>query len=248
MRGVSPCDVLPAREVFDYGPEKARPEGGGLRPQVYRADEQVLRLVSRLPGTGAPPGIAVRVAAGPAVAPAPPGGCPPTAVAGRAARAPGGRCETGSHRPSGFVPGQPHWQGAPDWHPQPQPDPQPHAATSGRCLLSVGWSDSRACVGSGVVPGDSAMVPSSEARQMPSPIPCPFRPAHQRRIEASARPARPPREPGTGRRGPTPPRPWSPAGCPAAGRPRARPSPGRRPAWRPPPRGRRTARSTGPAG
>ncbi|MGQ4417887.1 HEAT repeat domain-containing protein, partial [Streptomyces sp. SAS_269] len=47
-RGVSPYDVLLAREVFDYGPEKVRPDGGGLRPQVYRTDEQVLRLVTRL--------------------------------------------------------------------------------------------------------------------------------------------------------------------------------------------------------
>ncbi|MGW1910825.1 HEAT repeat domain-containing protein [Streptomyces sp. NPDC002076] len=47
-RGVSLGDVLLAREVFDYGPEKVRPEGGGLRPQVYRTDEQVLRLVTRL--------------------------------------------------------------------------------------------------------------------------------------------------------------------------------------------------------
>ncbi|MEV6963302.1 HEAT repeat domain-containing protein [Streptomyces sp. NPDC051207] len=47
-RGVAPGDVLLAREVFDYGPEKVRPEGGGARPQVYRTDEQVLRLVTRL--------------------------------------------------------------------------------------------------------------------------------------------------------------------------------------------------------
>ncbi|MGC0327622.1 HEAT repeat protein/nucleoside phosphorylase [Streptomyces sp. SAI-170] len=47
-RGVSLGDVLFAREVFDHGPEKVRPEGGGLRPQVYRTDEQALRLVDRL--------------------------------------------------------------------------------------------------------------------------------------------------------------------------------------------------------
>ncbi|MEU5366297.1 HEAT repeat domain-containing protein [Streptomyces sp. NPDC005925] len=46
--GVALGDVLLAREVFDYGPEKVRPEGGGVRPQVYRTDEQVLRLVERL--------------------------------------------------------------------------------------------------------------------------------------------------------------------------------------------------------
>ncbi|SER37727.1 HEAT repeat domain-containing protein, partial [Actinokineospora terrae] len=46
--GVALGDVLFAREVFDYGPEKVRPEGGGLRPQVYRTDEQVLRLVNWL--------------------------------------------------------------------------------------------------------------------------------------------------------------------------------------------------------
>ncbi|MDG9718520.1 HEAT repeat domain-containing protein [Streptomyces sp. DH24] len=51
-RGVSLGDVLLAREVFDYGPEKVRPEGGGLRPQVYRTDEQVLRLVTRLDTRG----------------------------------------------------------------------------------------------------------------------------------------------------------------------------------------------------
>ncbi|WP_052844936.1 HEAT repeat domain-containing protein [Streptomyces sp. NRRL S-31] len=50
--GVSPGDVLLAREVFDYGPEKVRPEGGGLRPQVYRTDEQVLRLATRLDTQG----------------------------------------------------------------------------------------------------------------------------------------------------------------------------------------------------
>ncbi|MEU5692015.1 HEAT repeat domain-containing protein [Actinosynnema sp. NPDC020468] len=51
-RGVSVNDVLVAREVFDYGPEKVRPEGDGLRPQVYRTDEQVLRLVTRLDARG----------------------------------------------------------------------------------------------------------------------------------------------------------------------------------------------------
>ncbi|MFF4967308.1 HEAT repeat domain-containing protein [Streptomyces sp. NPDC001037] len=51
-RGVSIHDVLLAREVFDYGPEKVRPEGGGLRPQVYRTDPQVLRLVTRLDNVG----------------------------------------------------------------------------------------------------------------------------------------------------------------------------------------------------
>ncbi|MGW1809076.1 HEAT repeat domain-containing protein [Streptomyces sp. NPDC002078] len=51
-RGVSLGDVLLAREVFDYGPEKVRPEGGGLRPQVYRTDGQVLRLVTRLDTRG----------------------------------------------------------------------------------------------------------------------------------------------------------------------------------------------------
>ncbi|WP_251093428.1 HEAT repeat domain-containing protein [Streptomyces sp. Caat 7-52] len=50
--GVALGDVLLAREVFDYGPEKVSPEGGGLRPQVYRTDEQVLRLVTRLDTRG----------------------------------------------------------------------------------------------------------------------------------------------------------------------------------------------------
>ncbi|MEU6151497.1 hypothetical protein ABZ816_16015 [Actinosynnema sp. NPDC047251] len=51
-RGVSLGDVLLAREVFDYTPEKMRPEGGGLRPRVYRTDEQLLRLVTKLDTRG----------------------------------------------------------------------------------------------------------------------------------------------------------------------------------------------------
>ncbi|MEU4044362.1 HEAT repeat domain-containing protein [Streptomyces antibioticus] len=50
--GVSLGDVLFARQVFDYGPERVRPEGAGLRPPVYRSDEQVLRLVGRLDAHG----------------------------------------------------------------------------------------------------------------------------------------------------------------------------------------------------
>ncbi|GGU88304.1 hypothetical protein GCM10010260_22300 [Streptomyces filipinensis] len=55
---------------------------------------------------------------------------------------------------------QPHWQGAPDWHPHPQPEPQPHAPISGRLVGAAGCWVSRSCVGSGVVLGDSAMGPS----------------------------------------------------------------------------------------
>src|SRR5690606_12245332 len=92
---------------------------------------------------------------------------------------------------------QPHWQGLPDWHPQPQPEPQPHAAIRVRFLISAGCSVSRSCVGSGVVPGVSAMGPSS--RLVPVPIGCPSGRAHQRRTEAHARPV------GTGE---PPPRPF----------------------------------------
>ncbi|HET9382984.1 MAG TPA: HEAT repeat domain-containing protein [Streptomyces sp.] len=46
--GVAPGDVLLARAVFDYGPERVRPGGGGGRPQVYRGDEQVQRLFTAL--------------------------------------------------------------------------------------------------------------------------------------------------------------------------------------------------------
>ncbi|WP_370966306.1 HEAT repeat domain-containing protein [Amycolatopsis sp. cg9] len=51
-RGVALGDVLLAREVFDYGPEKVRPGGGGDRPQVYRADGQLLRLAATLDSKG----------------------------------------------------------------------------------------------------------------------------------------------------------------------------------------------------
>ncbi|MFI6099763.1 HEAT repeat domain-containing protein [Lentzea sp. NPDC051213] len=50
--GVALGDVLLARAVFDYGPEKVRPEGGGLRPQVHKTDPQILRLVTRLETRG----------------------------------------------------------------------------------------------------------------------------------------------------------------------------------------------------
>ncbi|MFI6449660.1 HEAT repeat domain-containing protein, partial [Kitasatospora sp. NPDC050543] len=51
-RNVSLGDVLLARQVFEYEPEKVQLEGGGLRPQGHLTDEQVLRLVASLHADG----------------------------------------------------------------------------------------------------------------------------------------------------------------------------------------------------
>jgi hypothetical protein len=154
---------------------------------------------------------------------------------------------------------QPHWHGFPDWHPHPHPDPQPQAAIKVRFLISAGCSVGRSCVGSGGVPGvlgESAMVPPqgwslcpldvrsagriNGAQRLPS---APNRHPHARGVRP-ARPQRQPRTPGGIRPLPPPP----PTASPAGDRPRAHPSPGTPPAWRPRPRGRRTARSSGRAG
>jgi nucleoside phosphorylase len=43
-RKVSLFDLILARNVFNYDPERVQPNSMGTRPQVYRTDEQLLRL------------------------------------------------------------------------------------------------------------------------------------------------------------------------------------------------------------
>ncbi|WP_164842733.1 HEAT repeat domain-containing protein [Actinoplanes solisilvae] len=50
--GVSLYDVIVARNVFNYDPERLQADRGGDRPQFYRTDEQLLRLASYLHGRG----------------------------------------------------------------------------------------------------------------------------------------------------------------------------------------------------
>lgn len=45
-RKVSLFDLILARNVFNYDPERVQPNSMGTRPQVYRTDEQLLRLAS----------------------------------------------------------------------------------------------------------------------------------------------------------------------------------------------------------
>lgn len=51
-RKVSLFDLILARNVFNYDPEKVQPNSTGTRPQVYRTDEQLLRLVSYMYNRG----------------------------------------------------------------------------------------------------------------------------------------------------------------------------------------------------
>lgn len=51
-RKVSLFDLIIARNVFNYDPERVQPNSMGARPQVYRADEQLLRLTSYMYNRG----------------------------------------------------------------------------------------------------------------------------------------------------------------------------------------------------
>ena len=51
-RKVALNDVILARNIFNYDPERVQPDGAGGRPQVYRTDEQLLRLASYLDNRG----------------------------------------------------------------------------------------------------------------------------------------------------------------------------------------------------
>ena len=51
-RGVSLGDVLLAKNVFNYDPERVQPGADGGRPQTFRCDEQVLRLATYLSTRG----------------------------------------------------------------------------------------------------------------------------------------------------------------------------------------------------
>ncbi|SCY70175.1 hypothetical protein SAMN02745898_10329 [Streptomyces sp. 136MFCol5.1] len=151
-------------------------------------------------------------------------------------------------RPVGL--GQPpHWHGAPDWQPHPQPEPQPQAPSTVRWTTSAGVS----CCGS--VVGESAIVPPQgrTSRRTTGPYDDDVRPG---RTTSACRPT--PLHAQTGpqmngaptahkRRSPPVFATRPPPGARPAGHRRARPSPDRRPAWRPTPRGRRNARSNGRA-
>jgi nucleoside phosphorylase len=56
-KGVTLYDIIVARQVFSYDPERIQVGGNGLRPQVYRCDEQLLRLVTYRYNRGAFNGI-----------------------------------------------------------------------------------------------------------------------------------------------------------------------------------------------
>jgi nucleoside phosphorylase len=47
-RGVKLYDIIVARNIFNYDPERVQAQGGGERPQPYRTDAQLARLVSYL--------------------------------------------------------------------------------------------------------------------------------------------------------------------------------------------------------
>jgi nucleoside phosphorylase len=51
-RKVSLFDLILARNVFNYDPERVQPNSTGTRPQVYRTDEQLLRLASYMYNKG----------------------------------------------------------------------------------------------------------------------------------------------------------------------------------------------------
>jgi nucleoside phosphorylase len=51
-RKVSLFDLIVARNVFNYDPERVQPNSAGTRPQVYRTDEQLLRLASYMYNRG----------------------------------------------------------------------------------------------------------------------------------------------------------------------------------------------------
>jgi len=51
-RKVSLFDLILARNVFNYDPERVQPNSMGTRPQVYRTDEQLLRLAGYMYNRG----------------------------------------------------------------------------------------------------------------------------------------------------------------------------------------------------
>jgi nucleoside phosphorylase len=51
-RKVSLFDLILARNIFNYDPERVQPNSTGTRPQVYRTDEQLLRLASYMHNRG----------------------------------------------------------------------------------------------------------------------------------------------------------------------------------------------------
>jgi nucleoside phosphorylase len=52
QRGVKLYDLIVARNIFNYDPERIQHGPGGERPQPYRCDEQLLRLVNYLATRG----------------------------------------------------------------------------------------------------------------------------------------------------------------------------------------------------